>query len=84
MCAAKEIVITTDLNANNHVMGGCIMGADPATSVVDGDCRVHDHENLFLPGGGAIPSASVVNSTLTMAALGLKSADAIAKQWGRG
>ncbi|AMO98198.1 GMC oxidoreductase family protein [Collimonas arenae] len=76
---ATEFNITTSLNANNHIMGGTIMGSDPKDSVVDGNCRTYDHANLWLPGGGAIPSASVVNSTLSMAALGLKAADAIAK-----
>ncbi len=81
---AREFNITTSLNANNHIMGGNIMGANAKDSVVDGDCRTHDHANLWLPGGGAMPSASVVNSTLTMAALGLKAADAIAKTLARG
>lgn len=56
------------------------MGNNPKDSVVDGNCRAHDHANLWLPGGGAIPSASVVNSTLTMAALGIKAADDIARK----
>ncbi|OJY63787.1 MULTISPECIES: GMC family oxidoreductase [unclassified Rhizobium] len=77
---ATDLNITTALNANNHIMGGCIMGSDPKDSVVDGNCRAHDHPNLWIPGGGAIPSASVVNSTLTMAALGIKAADDISKQ----
>ena len=76
---ATEFNITTSLNANNHIMGGTIMGSDPKDSVVDSNCRAHDHANLWLPGGGAMPSASVVNSTLSMAALGLKAADAIAQ-----
>ena len=66
---ATEFRITTQLNANNHMMGSVIMGANPKDSVVNGDCRAHDHDNLWLPGGGAMPSASVVNSTLSMAAL---------------
>ncbi|MCO7469722.1 GMC family oxidoreductase [Stenotrophomonas maltophilia] len=74
---AEEFVITTALNANNHIMGSTIMGADPRDSVVDGNCRAHDHPNLWLPGGGPMVSASVVNSTLTMAALALRAADAI-------
>ncbi|MCJ9710311.1 GMC family oxidoreductase, partial [Bordetella hinzii] len=77
---ATDFLITTQLNANNHMMGSVIMGSDPRDSVVDGDCRAHDHDNLWLPGGGAMPSASVVNSTLTMAALGLKTAAAIARR----
>jgi choline dehydrogenase-like flavoprotein len=76
---AVEFNITTSLNANNHIMGGNIMGADARTSVVDGSCRTHDHANLWLPGGGAMPSASVVNSTLSMVALGLRAADDIAR-----
>lgn len=74
---AEEFDITTALNANNHIMGSTIMGSDPRDSVVDENCRAHDHANLWLPGGSAMVSASVVNSTLTMAALGLKAADAI-------
>ena len=75
---AVEFDITQSLNANNHMMGSTIMGADPKDSVVDGNCRAHDHANLWLPGGGAMASASVVNSTLSMAALGLKAADDMA------
>ncbi|MFK0335271.1 GMC family oxidoreductase [Rhizobium sp. NPDC090275] len=74
---ATEVNITKSLNANNHIMGGAIMGSDKASSVVDGNCRAHDHANLWIAGGSAIPSASVVNSTLTMAALGIKAADDI-------
>jgi fructose 5-dehydrogenase large subunit len=61
-------------------MGGTIMGKDAKTSVVDTDCRAHDHSNLFLPGGAAMPSAGSGNSTLSMAALAVKAADAIASQ----
>jgi choline dehydrogenase-like flavoprotein len=81
---ATEFKITTNLNANNHIMGGTIMGSDPKDSVVDGDCRTHDHANLWLPGGGAMASASVVNTTLTMAALAIKSADSMSKALARG
>ncbi|MBN4664449.1 GMC family oxidoreductase [Pandoraea nosoerga] len=80
---AVDFEITQQLNANNHIMGGTIMGASPKDSVVDGNCRAHDHANLWLPGGGAMPSASVVNSTLTMAALGLKAAANILATLGR-
>jgi len=47
---------------------------------VDADCRTHDHENLFIPGGGAMPSTACGNSTITMTALAFKSADAITSQ----
>jgi choline dehydrogenase-like flavoprotein len=48
--------------------------------VVDSHCRAHDHDNLFLPGGGAMPSTACGNSTITMVALGLRAADAIVSQ----
>ena len=61
-------------------MGGTIMGLDTHDSVVDADCRAHDHDNLFLPGGGAMPSTACGNSTITMVALAFKAADALVKQ----
>ncbi len=75
-----ESKLTPQFMHSDHIMGGCIMGADPATSVVDADCRTHDHENLFLPGGGAMPSGGSGNSTLTMTALAVKAGDAIVHQ----
>jgi fructose 5-dehydrogenase large subunit len=77
---ATSFQLSPEFLNSDHIMGGCIMGADPATSVVDPDCRAHDHHNLFLPGGGAMPSGTASNSTLTMSALALKAADAIVDQ----
>jgi len=72
---ATEVKITDQYNANNHVMGGAIMGRDPKDSVVDADCRAHDHENLYIAGGATMPSASCINSTLSMVAVSLMMAD---------
>jgi choline dehydrogenase-like flavoprotein len=77
---ATKFQLSPEFLNGDHIMGGCIMGAEPATAVVDADCRAHDHPNLFLPGGGAMPSATASNSTLTMTALALKAADAITNQ----
>jgi choline dehydrogenase-like flavoprotein len=77
---ATDIKVTTEFTNSDHIMGGLIMGTNPADSVVDVDCRAHDHPNLFLPGGGAMTTAGCGNSTLTMAALALKAADAMAAQ----
>ena len=77
---ATKFQLSPEFLNSDHIMGGCVMGADPATAVVDADCRAHDHSNLFLPGGGAMPSATASNSTLTMTALALKAADAITAQ----
>ena len=63
----------------DHPAGGCRMGSDPATSVVDGWGRAHDHENLFVVGAPTCVSMSCANATLTFCALALRSADAIGK-----
>ncbi|MEQ1690171.1 MAG: GMC family oxidoreductase [Gemmatimonas sp.] len=62
-----------------HPAGGCRMGADPATSVVDAWGRAHDHDNLWVAGAPTQPTASCCNGTLTFAAVGLRTASAIAK-----
>ncbi len=62
-----------------HPGGGCRMGADPATSVVDSWGRAHDHENLWIGGAPVNVTASCCNGTLTFVALGLRTADGIAR-----
>jgi choline dehydrogenase-like flavoprotein len=66
-----------------HIMGTYRMGADPKTSVVNGDQRSHDHPNLFLLGSGAFPSSGTANPTLTIAALALRAAATIQQELGR-
>lgn len=63
----------------DHPAGGCRMGDDPATSVVDRWGRSHDHENLFVAGAPTCVSASCANATLTFCALALRSAAEIAR-----
>jgi glucose dehydrogenase len=62
----------------DHPGGGCRMGANPSTSVVDSFGRAHDHENLFVIGAPTTPTGGVTNGTLTFVALSLRSATAIA------
>jgi len=52
---AVEFNITTALNANNHIMG-VRSWVPPAGVCGDVDCRAHDHDNLWLPGGGPMVS----------------------------
>ncbi len=66
------------LNYQDHPAGGCRMGDDPATSVVDSHGRTHDHENLFVVGSPTLPTGGCTNGTLTFVAVALRSADAIA------
>ena len=67
------------LNYQDHPAGGCRMGTDPATSVVDSHGRAHDHDNLFVVGSPTLPTGGCTNGTLTFVALALRSADEIAR-----
>ncbi|ADO69865.1 GMC family oxidoreductase [Stigmatella aurantiaca] len=48
--------------------GTCRFGNDPATSVLDKDCRAHEVPNLYVVDGSFMPSAGSVPSTLTIVA----------------
>lgn len=61
-------------NFQDHPAGGCRMGRDPSTSVVDAWGRTHDHANLFVAGAPTSVSGSCANATLTFCALALRSA----------
>ncbi|WP_354644814.1 GMC family oxidoreductase [Kitasatospora camelliae] len=63
--------------AAGHGAGTHLMGASPATSVVDPWQRCWDHPNLYAVGCGSMPSISTANPSLTMAALALRSCDRI-------
>jgi quinoprotein glucose dehydrogenase len=65
------------LNYQDHPCGGCRMGSDPSTSVVDSYGRTHDHDNLFVVGAPTLPTGGTTNGTLTFAALALRSATQI-------
>ena len=64
-----------------HIMGGTIMGSDPSKSVVNRYSQTHDVDNLFVGGGGVFPTSSCVNSTFTLHATSLMSAQHLRDQW---
>jgi choline dehydrogenase-like flavoprotein len=73
-----RIVNTSEGDYLDHPGGGCRMGTDPATSVVDSFGRTHDHQNLFVVGAPTTPTGGCTNGTLTFVALTLRSAQQIA------
>ena len=62
---------------STHNTGGAIMGADPATSVVNKYQQVWDVSNVFVTGAGAFPHNSGYNPTGPVGALAYWAADAI-------
>jgi choline dehydrogenase-like flavoprotein len=61
-----------------HQNGTTCFGEDPATSVLDVDCRLHDVDNTYVVDAGFFVSSSAVNPTLTIIANALRVADQIA------
>ncbi|GAC1517438.1 MAG: GMC family oxidoreductase [Gemmatimonadaceae bacterium] len=76
-----EVIRTTVDEFQDHPAGGCRMGTDPSTSVVDPWGRSHDHGNLWITGAPTAVSGGCANATLTFAALSLRSAAKIADEF---
>ena len=60
--------------ATPHPLGGCRMGANPATSVVDHRGRVWGESNLYVADGAIVPRALAANPSRTIAALAERTA----------
>ena len=48
-----------------HQAGSCRFGHDPATSVLDEDCKAHELDNLYVVDTSFFPSIGAVNPALT-------------------
>ena len=62
---------------STHNIGGAVMGADPATSVVNKYLQSWDVNNVFVVGGSAFPQNASHHPTGTIGALACWAADAI-------
>ncbi len=60
-----------------HACGTVCYGSDPATSVLDENCRAHDIENLFVVDSSFMPTSMGVNPSLMITANALRVADCI-------
>ncbi|WP_163848983.1 GMC oxidoreductase [Pseudooceanicola aestuarii] len=60
---------------HSHFMGTTRMSRDPATGVVDANCRVHGTRNLYVAGPSVFSTYGNANPFLTIAALSLRLAD---------
>lgn len=69
-----------EIRGGNHLCGTHIMGTNQNNSVVNSNQRSWDHENLYLVGGGSMPSIGTANVSLTIAALCYRSARDMLKQ----
>ena len=60
-----------------HQAGTARFGTDPATSVLDIQCKAHELDNLYIADASFFPSIGAVNPTLTIIANALRMADTI-------
>jgi len=58
-----------------HQAGTARFGSDPASSVLNGDCRAHELDNLYVVDTSFFPSISAVNPALTAMANALRVGD---------
>ena len=58
-----------------HQAGTCRFGTDPATSVLNVDCRAHEVDNLYVVDTSVFPSIGAVNPALTAMANSLRVGD---------
>jgi choline dehydrogenase-like flavoprotein len=65
-----------------HQAGTCRFGADPATSVLDTDCRAHEVDNLYVVDTSFFPSIGAVNPALTAMANALRVGDHLLERLG--
>lgn len=62
-----------------HVMGGCVMGEDPRTSVVNSEGRHHQLANTWVIDGSTFPTSLGANPSLTIYAMAARQASALAQ-----
>ncbi|MEO6911704.1 MAG: GMC family oxidoreductase [Edaphobacter sp.] len=63
------------LEGVGHQNVTCRMGHDPATSVLDANCKAHDLDNLYVVDASCFVSASAVNPSLTIIANAIRVAE---------
>jgi len=70
------------INGVAHQNGTMRFGVDPAGSVLDVDCRVHDLDNVYVADSSFFVSSTALNPTLTIIANALRVADRVADRLG--
>jgi choline dehydrogenase-like flavoprotein len=71
--AVPDTINSGGLPTGSHIMGGMMMGADPATSVTDGYGRVHGLDNVYVADGSVFVTSGAHNPTNTIMAVALRS-----------
>ncbi|MCC9305788.1 GMC family oxidoreductase [Kitasatospora sp. RB6PN24] len=82
LCAAGATEVLT-IGRYAHLVGGCRMGADPQSGVVDADLRSFAIPNLLVTDGSVLPTQGSANPALTIMALVDRAAQRLISRTGR-
>ena len=63
----NEAILNVPMTA--HILGGCVMGKDRDSGVIDKYHRIFGYDNLYVVDGSAIPANLGVNPSLTITAM---------------
>jgi choline dehydrogenase-like flavoprotein len=80
---AQPKLTLDELQGENHHMGTTRMSDDPKTGVVNGDCRLHSVENVYMGGSSVFATSGHANPTFTIVQLALRLGDHLNKVLGR-
>ncbi len=78
--AAADAELLRLIDDARHAMGGACMGADPRSSVVDPELRVHGAGNLSVASPAVFPDGGPQLPTLTLGALCVRLAERLHRQ----
>ena len=71
----ESFKFSKDIFANNHHIGGTIMGNNQSNSVVDKNLKVHNTENLYILGSSTFTTGGHSNPTFSIVQFSLRLAD---------
>jgi len=58
-----------NLPTTAHMLGGCLMGKDAASGLLDENFQIHNYPGLYVVDGSVVPANPGVNPSLTITAL---------------
>ena len=76
--AGLSPIDSPEANNTRHMTGTLRMGTDPATSVTDPFGRIHGAPNVVVCDSSVFPTSGAFNPTLTLCAVSLRNATAVA------
>ncbi len=65
--AIHEVLL--DIPSTAHILGGCVIGSDSLSGVIDSNHQILGYQGLFVCDGSVIPANLGVNPSLTITAL---------------